>query len=205
MCFLLQRLKQKEAAPPVGHPAALQVCDELKLPDVFTLNVCRLDAAKDFGFAVTGLVDGVGKSVVYVSEVDPLGQSAREGLRAGDQVLAVNGAGVSGLDLDLMQSLFSHQKLQLLLRRDQEPTPPDLQTWTSTDSVPLPVCDGELQRQNVERVHALYQTFPEGRAAEADVPRNPYGRDAVLQPPSPAHLSVCQRQRKVIQELVETE
>lgn len=73
------------------------------------------------------------------------------GLRAGDEVLAVNGAAVSGLDLDLMQSLFSHQKLQLLLRRDefsdpeestavmwpdpgdpcQPPTPPDLQTWTS--------------------------------------------------------------------------
>lgn len=61
----------------------------------------------------------------------------------------MNGAAVSGLDLDLMQSLFSHQKLQLLLRRDespepaepaavqpdhgdpgQPPAPPDLQAWT---------------------------------------------------------------------------
>ncbi len=67
----------------------------------------------------------------------------------------MNGAAVSGLDLDLMQSLFSHQKLQLLLRRDelpdpeesatvwpgpgdpcQPPAPPDLQAWTTgtTDS-----------------------------------------------------------------------
>lgn len=65
------------------------------------------------------------------------------GLRAGDEVLAVNGAAVSGLDLDLMQSLFSHQKLQLQLRRDespdpgepgdpfQPPAPLDLQTWTA--------------------------------------------------------------------------
>ncbi|XP_074471641.1 rho guanine nucleotide exchange factor TIAM2-like isoform X2 [Sebastes fasciatus] len=220
---------QREAAPPAGRPAALQVCDELQLSGVFTLNVCRLDAAKDFGFAVTGHVDGAGRSHVYVSEVDPLGLSAAEGLRAGDEVLAVNGAFLSGLDLDLMQSLFSHQKLQLLLRRDetpdpeepgdlcQPPAPPDLQTWTSTDSpdgVLLPVCDevssrpcedGELRRRNVERVHALYQTFPEGRVSEADVPRNPYGRGAGLQPPSPAHLSVCQRLRKVIQELVDTE
>lgn len=57
----------------------------------------------------------------------------------------------------------------------------------------------------MERVYSLYQTFPEGRAAEADVPRNPYVREGGLQPTSPAHLSVCQRLRKVIEELVDTE
>lgn len=31
------------------------------------------------GFAVTGHVGGAGESHIYVSEVDPLGQSAREG------------------------------------------------------------------------------------------------------------------------------
>ncbi|XP_044024082.1 rho guanine nucleotide exchange factor TIAM2 isoform X2 [Siniperca chuatsi] len=224
----------KEAAPSAGRPAALQASDELQL-GVFTLNVSRRDAARDFGFAVTGHVDGAGRSHVYVSDVDPLGLSAGEGLRAGDEVLAVNGAAVSGLDLDLMQSLFSHQKLQLLLRRDespdpeepaavwpdpgdpcQPPAPPDLRAWTadSPDDVLLPVFDdvsskpseeGELRRQNVERVYSLYQTFSEGRAAEADAPRNPYSREAGPQPASPAHLSACQRLRKVIQELVDTE
>ncbi|XP_062415745.1 rho guanine nucleotide exchange factor TIAM2-like [Pungitius pungitius] len=144
----LQRKEQTEAAPPAGRPAALQVWDELQPPGVFTLNICRLDAAKDFGFTVTGHVDGDGKSLVYVSEVDLLGQSARE---------------------------VVHNIVVLL-------------------------CP-----QSVERVHDLYQTFPEGRAAEGDLPRNPYGRDAALQPPSPAHLSVCERLRKVIQELVDTE
>ncbi|XP_049913377.1 rho guanine nucleotide exchange factor TIAM2 [Epinephelus moara] len=215
---------QREVAPPAGRSAALQVFDELQLSAVFTLNVCRLNAEKDFGFAVTGHVDGAGKSRVFVSEVDALGLSAREGLRAGDEVLAVNGAVVSGLDLDLMQSLFSHQKLQLLLRRHEEaaepchpPAPPDLHPGSNTDpphGVPLPVCDdvsskpsedAELQRENVECVHALYQTFPEGLAEEADVPRNPYSREGGLQPASPAHLSVCQHLRKVIQELVDTE
>lgn len=57
----------------------------------------------------------------------------------------------------------------------------------------------------MDRVYSLYQTFPEGRAAEADVPRNPYGREVGLQPASPAHLSVCQRLRRVIEELVATE
>ena len=57
----------------------------------------------------------------------------------------------------------------------------------------------------MERVSPLYQTFPEGRAADADVPKNPYGREAGLLPASPTHLGVCQRLRKVIQELVDTE
>lgn len=58
----------------------------------------------------------------------------------------------------------------------------------------------------MERVHSLYQTFPEGRAADPGVPRNPYSREMVLQPTSPLpHLSVCQHLRKVVQELVDTE
>lgn len=62
-----------------------------------------------------------------------------------------------------------------------------------------------LPPQNMERVYSLYQTFPEGQAADADVPKNPYCREVGPPPASPAHLSVCQRLRKVIQELVDTE
>lgn len=122
---------------------------------------------------MTGHVDGSGRTRIYVGEVDPLGLSAREGqtsesvceaarspsclsrfrfpsgLRAGDEVLAVNGAAVSTLDLDLMQSVFSHQNLQLLLSRDLSPVPEepggpwdlyrpparlDLQTGTAGDA-----------------------------------------------------------------------
>ncbi|XP_008289536.1 T-lymphoma invasion and metastasis-inducing protein 2 [Stegastes partitus] len=237
--------QQREAAPSTGRAAALQLCDEqqqLSALGVFTLHICRPDTEKDFGFAVTGHVDGAGKSHVYVSEVDPLGLSARHGLRAGDEVLAVNGAAVSGLDLDLMQSLFTHQKLQLLLRRDESPdteepagvwpdptdpcfpppTSANLQTWTADPSfisdpdgnltpvfddtlTTTPSEDAEAPGQNMDQVYSLYQTFPESRAADADVPKNPYSREVGLQPASPAHLSVCQRLRKVIQELVDTE
>ncbi|KAF1377028.1 hypothetical protein PFLUV_G00217630 [Perca fluviatilis] len=224
----------------------VQVCEQL--PDVFTLNICRLDAATDFGFAVKGHVDGAGRSHVHVSDVEPLGLSARGGLRAGDEVLAVNGAVLSGLDLDLMQSVFSHRKLQLLLRRDRTPGPPSdpptdppsdppsdppadpcqpphphswtktwTKTWTNTDppdGALLPVWDspssqrsqdGELQTQDVGRVHALYQTFSERRAPDANAPRNPYGPQHAGGSASPAHLSVCQRLRRVIEELVDTE
>uniref|UniRef100_A0A665VU17 TIAM Rac1 associated GEF 2b n=1 Tax=Echeneis naucrates TaxID=173247 RepID=A0A665VU17_ECHNA len=168
------------------------------------------------GFAVTGHVDGGGKSHIYVSEVDPLGLSAREGLRAGDEVLTVNGAAVSGLDLDLMQSLFSHRKLQLLLRRDgsHDPSESAAAVWPEPGDPAHVVLNIKgvlfysepLQRpQNMDRVYSLYQTFPEGQAADADVPSNPYGKEVGPPPASPAHLSVCQRLRKVIQELVDTE
>ncbi|XP_069579299.1 rho guanine nucleotide exchange factor TIAM2-like [Brachyistius frenatus] len=219
--------KQMEVAPSAGRAADLQLCEEhpIAAPDVFTLHICRPDAENDFGFAVTGHVDGAGKSHVFVSEVVPLGPSARDGLRAGDEVLAVNGAAVSGLDLDLLQSLFGHQKLQLLLRRDESAEPEEpgaappvhlhLQTWSTASSlvadpagVPPPTDDtktSEDGEQSVDRVFPLYQTFPTGRAADADVPKNPYGREVGPQPTSSAHLSVCQRLRKVIQELVDTE
>lgn len=39
----------------------------------------------------------------------------------------MNGATVSRLDLDLIQSLFSHQNLQLLLRREESDDPST--TW----------------------------------------------------------------------------
>uniref|UniRef100_A0AAQ5ZM28 TIAM Rac1 associated GEF 2a n=1 Tax=Amphiprion ocellaris TaxID=80972 RepID=A0AAQ5ZM28_AMPOC len=121
------------------------------------------------------------------------------GLRTGDEILAVNGAAVSGLNLDLMQSLFTHQKLQLLLRRDEAPNTEEPRTGDLTLSSFM------FSSQNMDRVYSLYQTFPEGQAADADVPKNPYGRELGLQAASPAHLSVCQRLRKVIQELVDTE
>lgn len=77
------------------------------------------------------------------------------GLRAGDEVLAVNGAAVSRLDLDLMQSLFSHQELWLLLRRDEShesgdpadactPPPPGGPDWTAgMSSLSLVLGSGE--------------------------------------------------------------
>ncbi|XP_028252589.1 T-lymphoma invasion and metastasis-inducing protein 2 [Parambassis ranga] len=247
--------KQREVAPSAGHAAALQksdpemtlcvqLCEEPSTGSVFTLHICRPDAEPDFGFAVTGHVDGAGKSHVFISEVNLLGQSAREGLRAGDEVLAVNGASVSGLDLDLMQSVFGHQRLHLLLRRPdpQEPAnfwpdpsgpadPADpgdpccqllLSTQTcspdsslisdTADRVQTPDDtstrspeDTEPPQQNVEHVCSLYQTFPEAPTSDPAVPKNPYSREAGPQPASPAHLSMCQRLRKVIQELVDTE
>ncbi|XP_038150217.1 T-lymphoma invasion and metastasis-inducing protein 2 [Cyprinodon tularosa] len=225
--------KQRGVMPPAGHVAEPQLSEEThpSTVGIFTLNICRSNTDQDFGFAVTGHVDGAGKSHVFVSEVDPLGLSAREGLQAGDEVLAVNGSVVSGLDLDLLQTLFKHQNLQLVLSRDEppdleEPTvvwpdpndPTDLwvkqsvptepHNWTADAPPPAGAETSQTQEspeQNTDRVFSLYQTFPESRRSDVDVPKNPYSREGSVQPPSPGHLSVCQRLRKVIQELVDTE
>ncbi|XP_051510631.1 rho guanine nucleotide exchange factor TIAM2 isoform X1 [Myxocyprinus asiaticus] len=94
--------------------------DELEvLPlNVFTLNMFRPDTAVDFGFAVTGHVDGAGRSHVYVSEVHPEGLAFTEDLRAGDEILVLNGVSMASLDLGFMQSFFSQHELCLVLRRD---------------------------------------------------------------------------------------
>ncbi|XP_068198740.1 rho guanine nucleotide exchange factor TIAM2-like isoform X2 [Antennarius striatus] len=216
---------QREAPPPSGRPVQVRSLtpgdpsDSLLTPPlrVLSLHLRRTDAATDFGFAVTGHLDGGGRSHIYVSEVNPLGPSAKEGLRAGDEVLAVNGSFLSGLDLDLMESVFSLQKLQLVLRRDgrgdpddpahpkdpgQFPVPADLQTWTRSSDDHVPSGSFENLQENVDHAHSLFQIFP---ATDPNLPRNPYCGEAGLQPSSPAHLSVCQRLRKVIQELLDTE
>lgn len=59
--------------------------------------------------------------------------------------------------------------------------------------------------QNLDQVFPQYQTFPETRPSDHEVPTNPYCREGGLPLTSPAHLSVCQRLRKVIEELVDTE
>lgn len=104
------------------------------------------------GFAVTGHIDGQKNSRICVNEVLPDGLAFNEGarfftvsssgstppifspdllknplvcagLRPGDEVLVLNGRSVSGLDLTLIQTLFSEQSLHLTLRRDG-PRPP---------------------------------------------------------------------------------
>ncbi|KAM6912738.1 rho guanine nucleotide exchange factor TIAM2 [Xenentodon cancila] len=96
------------------------VSDQLEVvpANVFTLHIRRLDSTADFGFAVTGHIDGQKNSRIFVSEVLPDGLAFSEGLRAGDEILVLNGRSVSGLDLALIQTLFAEQTLHLRLRRD---------------------------------------------------------------------------------------
>ncbi|XP_048830750.1 rho guanine nucleotide exchange factor TIAM2 isoform X2 [Brienomyrus brachyistius] len=88
---------------------------------VFTVRLSRPSGTVDFGFAVTGHVDGLGRSRIFVSEVLPDGMAANEGLQQGDEILVLNGKIVATLDLGLMQELFCEQSLSLSIRRDAAP------------------------------------------------------------------------------------
>ncbi|XP_056621234.1 rho guanine nucleotide exchange factor TIAM2 isoform X2 [Triplophysa dalaica] len=124
------------------------VYDELEVLalHVFTLNMSRPDITVDFGFAVTGHVDGARRSHVYVSEVNPDSLAFSEGLKAGDEILILNGSSVASLDLGLMQSLFSHQELRLVLRREENNSDNQSTAWPDCDlgdpdHAPPPQCD----------------------------------------------------------------
>uniref|UniRef100_A0A3B5KGG2 TIAM Rac1 associated GEF 2 n=1 Tax=Takifugu rubripes TaxID=31033 RepID=A0A3B5KGG2_TAKRU len=111
------------AAP--AEPLGDVVSDQLEIVpvSVFTLRMSKLSGSGDFGFAVTGHIDGQKNSRICVNEVLPDGLAFNEGLRPGDEILVLNGRSVSGLDLTLIQTLFSEQTLHLTLRRDG-PRPP---------------------------------------------------------------------------------
>ncbi|XP_055729030.1 rho guanine nucleotide exchange factor TIAM2-like [Salvelinus fontinalis] len=133
-CLRVRRLVGQDtetSSPALTDPLRDLVYDELEVfpLNVFTIQLSRPDTAVDFGFAVTGHVDGTRKGHVYVSEVTPEGLAFTEGLRAGDEILFLNGTSVSSLDMGLMHLLFSHQTLHLLLRREDMTTEDHTFVW----------------------------------------------------------------------------
>ncbi|XP_010881030.2 T-lymphoma invasion and metastasis-inducing protein 2 [Esox lucius] len=123
------------SAPGPTHFLRDLAFDELEvLPlNAFAIHLSRPSPAVDFGFAVTGHVDGAGTSHVFVSEVNPEGLAFSEGLRAGDEITVLNGTGVSSLDLGLMHTLFNHQTLRLLLRREVGSSEDHVSAWPDCD------------------------------------------------------------------------
>uniref|UniRef100_A0A8C7CIF3 TIAM Rac1 associated GEF 2 n=1 Tax=Oncorhynchus kisutch TaxID=8019 RepID=A0A8C7CIF3_ONCKI len=157
----------------------------------------------------------------------------RECLRPGNEIVVLNGRGVSTLDLGLIQKLFAEQTLQLTLRRDAPPTSP----LTSDPSTPTPLSNqsqllqdfldthhhaksttGEILKttglgqsstsgEQVRTVCMLYHTFQEGSGGLMEGHKDPPhpGAEPTLLRPCPRHMSATERLRKVIQELVDTE
>ncbi|KAL0967273.1 hypothetical protein UPYG_G00250160 [Umbra pygmaea] len=151
-CLRIRRLVGQNTeiiTPEPTSPLRDLTYDELEVfpLDVFGIQLSRPNTAVDFGFAVTGHVDGARRSHVYVSEVNPDGQAFAKGLRAGDEVLVLNGSGVTSLDLGLMHLLFNHQTLQLLVRREAAAQDthtsawPDCDTWQPAPPPPNHYCD----------------------------------------------------------------
>ncbi|CAB1335050.1 unnamed protein product, partial [Coregonus sp. 'balchen'] len=139
-CLRLHRCLAQNVEVRTPTPSELLhdlLYDELEvfLLNVFTLHMTRPVCTGDFGFAVTGHIDGQRNSRIFVSEVLSDGLAFSEGLRPGDEIVVLNGRGVSTLDLGLIQTLFAEQTLQLTLRRDAPSTSP----LTSGPSTPTPL------------------------------------------------------------------
>uniref|UniRef100_A0A3B5BGZ2 TIAM Rac1 associated GEF 2 n=1 Tax=Stegastes partitus TaxID=144197 RepID=A0A3B5BGZ2_9TELE len=182
------------------------------------------------GFAITGHIDSLKNSRIFVSEVLPDGLAFNQGLRPGDEILVLNGRCVSGLDLTLIQTLFPssvylfHVKAPCALSDTCHVLflceaivnipallPPPAQ------SLPF-LSQPFLCVWSVDTVCTLYQNFQEGTGSGAgglmDDAREPSARQggepgpsggAPLLRPCPKHMSATERLRKVIQELVDTE
>ncbi|XP_022528930.2 rho guanine nucleotide exchange factor TIAM2 isoform X1 [Astyanax mexicanus] len=106
---------------PAGHELLQDLSyDELEISplNLCSLRMTRPSSTGDFGFAVTGHVDSLRNSRIFVTEVLPDGIAFSEGLRPGDEIVVLNGCEVSSLDLVLIQTLFSEQTLNLTIRRD---------------------------------------------------------------------------------------
>ncbi|XP_055017253.1 rho guanine nucleotide exchange factor TIAM2 isoform X1 [Boleophthalmus pectinirostris] len=255
-CLRLHRTARQEVEiRTVSHDEILDdlVSDQLEVVpiNVFTLHMSKPSSAADFGFAVTGHIDGQKNSRIFVSEVPLDGLAYCQGLRPGDEILVLNGQCVSGLDLALIQTLFSEPDLHLSLRRDLPETslpfnhvaPPSRHEprqhhraksssdvlCAADDGAPLCV---ELQNghshcahrpiqhsKSVDTVCTLYHPLHEGTVGPiglmddlkpppaqrgAEMTSAPMG-EATLLRPCPKHMSVTERLRKVIQELVDTE
>lgn len=227
------------------------VSDQLEVVpiNVFALHMSKPSSTADFGFAVTGHIDEQENSRIFVSEVLSDGLAKSQGLCPGDEILVLNGQCVSGLDLALIQTLFSEQDLHLSLRRDvPELTPPishvappsrrmSKQHHRAKSSSDVfcaadggaPLCVGlenghshcahrpVQHSKSVDTVCALYESQrQEGSAGLMDDLKPPSAQrggemasaprgEATLLRPCPKHMSVTERLRKVIQELVDTE
>ncbi|KAG7460626.1 hypothetical protein MATL_G00200670, partial [Megalops atlanticus] len=261
-CLRLRRRvgQNTELSTPAPRDLVLDlIYDELEVCplNVYTLCMSRPTSTADFGFAVTGHVDGFGNSRVFVSEVLPEGLAFAEGLRGGDEILVLNGRSVSTLDLGLMQTLFSEQTLNLTLRREDTAAGDQNSAWPESDPngpcppIPPPsqsqlleefleqqgaaqvisdvsrVPDGgsvgpgsedgllhprpsngtDQGGKTVETVCTVYHTFQETPGGVAEAQKEPPTRAPDPDParPCPRHMSVTERLRKVIQELLDTE
>ncbi|XP_072554855.1 rho guanine nucleotide exchange factor TIAM2 isoform X1 [Paramormyrops kingsleyae] len=174
------------AVPGSSELLADLVYDALEIfpLSVFTVRLSRPSSTVDFGFAVTGHVDGYGSSRIFVSEVLPDGMAVNEGLRQGDEILVLNGKSIAALDLGLMQEFFCEQSLSLSIRRDAAPEEAgsawaDLESREPCPPVPIPN-QMQLLEQFLDR-HRSTQTSSDVSVVP-DVPGSSVGPDMEIRP-----------------------
>uniref|UniRef100_A0AAY5F448 TIAM Rac1 associated GEF 2a n=1 Tax=Electrophorus electricus TaxID=8005 RepID=A0AAY5F448_ELEEL len=138
------------------------------------------------------------------------------GLRPGDEILVLNGCEVSSLDLAHIQTRFSEQTLHLTtthLAYLRHNTRVDVGNscwgWIlhagRKSSTPMKGKQTAENRTDVEAVCTLYRSFQEDSEGLMEDRKGSAVPEAALLRPCPRHMSVTERLRKVIQELVDTE
>ncbi|XP_006882815.1 PREDICTED: T-lymphoma invasion and metastasis-inducing protein 2 isoform X2 [Elephantulus edwardii] len=95
-----------------------QAYDEIELfpLHVYEVQLTKTESVSDFGFAVTAQVDDHQHlSRIFISDVLPDSLAYGEGLRKGNEIVALNGEAVADLDLKQMEALFSEKSVELKL------------------------------------------------------------------------------------------
>ncbi|TTE07131.1 T-lymphoma invasion and metastasis-inducing protein 2 [Bagarius yarrelli] len=152
-----------------------------------------LDSKTAQAFSGPGSVDSLNQSRIFVTQVFSGGIAFSEGLRPGDEILVLNGCQVSRLDLELIQTLFNvscvsegkagvetRQHHRLSLRAVQH-------------------------SKSAETVFALYHSCQDSSVRLMEVQTETAPPGGTLLRACPRHMSVSERLRKVVQELVDTE
>uniref|UniRef100_A0A8B9LMI0 TIAM Rac1 associated GEF 2a n=1 Tax=Astyanax mexicanus TaxID=7994 RepID=A0A8B9LMI0_ASTMX len=158
-----------------------QSYDELEISplNLCSLRMTRPSSTGDFGFAVTGHVDSLRNSRIFVTEVLPDGIAFSEGISAQTTHLsAVQRRKRTFNSYFIPRSLLSQTDRQL----------PELRA-----------------KRSVETVCTLYHSFQEGSGGLMESQKESAGPEPTLLRPCPRHMSATERLRKVIQELVDTE
>lgn len=105
------------------------------------------------------------------------------GLKAGDEILVVNSASVSTLDLGLIHTLFSEQTLHLVLRREESVSDEQGSVW--------PGCDPSAPYGPVPPSSAPYCPPPPSHFSSSGTTSRPSSNGSVLSVWNPAPCSLC--------------
>nr|XP_006004415.1 PREDICTED: T-lymphoma invasion and metastasis-inducing protein 2 isoform X2 [Latimeria chalumnae] len=137
--------------PPHYEYMREQIYDEIEvLPlNIYNVHLSRTGGTGDFGFAVTGQIDGQYLNRIFVTEVLPDGLAYSKGLRGGDEILVLNGEAVSSLDLRQMESLFTETNVMLTLRTDHAHQPMPMSTLLPSLLPPANTIDTRGQKAHL--------------------------------------------------------
>uniref|UniRef100_UPI00398E6CE6 rho guanine nucleotide exchange factor TIAM2-like isoform X2 n=2 Tax=Pristiophorus japonicus TaxID=55135 RepID=UPI00398E6CE6 len=175
-CVRLRRLVHKNVecyVPNILDYIQEQLFDEIEIitMNIYHMHLERRGTETAFGFAVAGQVDGKQQhNSLFVSDVLPGGLAYREGARAGDEILIINGEVVANLHHSCIESLFAENHLILTIRRfslDWNQTSPKCNDSLNHMTAPPPPDQSKLLEEFIDK---LLLPVPSDFTSVPDVP-----------------------------------